>query len=161
MKERWEVPTFKLYFEGAPGVPLLNFEGIPGPRVLGSWPRCYTMSGPGPTFKFWQGPHRTNVPDLDILVPLFHHASFRGVLRKRCSEYMLQIYKRTLWRSLISINLLSNFIEIARQHGCFPVNLVHIFRISFPKNTSGGLLLNVTASQRLFTCQSCFRRSVS
>ena len=45
-------------------------------------------------------------------------------------------------RSVISIKLQSNFIEIALQHGCSPVNLLHIFRTSFPKNTSRRLLLN-------------------
>ena len=45
-------------------------------------------------------------------------------------------------RSAISISLLCNFIEIALRHGCSPVNLLHIFRASFFKNTSGGLLLN-------------------
>ena len=44
-------------------------------------------------------------------------------------------------RSVISIKLLCNFIEIALRHGCSPVNLLHIFRTPFPKNTSGGLLL--------------------
>ena len=37
--------------------------------------------------------------------------------------------------------LLSNFIEIALQHESSPVNLLHIFRTPFPKNTSGWLLL--------------------
>ena len=37
--------------------------------------------------------------------------------------------------------MLCNFIEIALRHGCSSVNLLHIFRTSFPKNTSGGLLL--------------------
>ena len=44
-------------------------------------------------------------------------------------------------RSVISIKLQSNFIEIALRHGCSPVNLPHIFRAPFSKNTSGGLLL--------------------
>ena len=35
----------------------------------------------------------------------------------------------------------SNFIEIALRHGCSPVNLLHIFRAPFLKNTSGRLLL--------------------
>ena len=39
------------------------------------------------------------------------------------------------------VALLCNFIEIALRHGCSPVNLLHIFRIPFPKNTSGRLLL--------------------
>ena len=37
--------------------------------------------------------------------------------------------------------LLCNFIEIAFRHGCSPVNLLHIFKKPFPKNTSEGLLL--------------------
>ena len=44
-------------------------------------------------------------------------------------------------RSAISINLLCNFIEIALRHGCSPVNLLHILRTPFCKNTSEGLLL--------------------
>ena len=37
--------------------------------------------------------------------------------------------------SLVSIKLLWNVIEIALRHGCSPVNLLHIFRTSFLKNT--------------------------
>ena len=44
---------------------------------------------------------------------------------------------------MISIKFQSNFIEITLRHGCSPINLLHIFRTSFPKNTSGWLLLNV------------------
>ena len=43
-----------------------------------------------------------------------------------------------------------NFIEIVLWHGCSPVNLLHIFRISFPMNTSEGLLLK-TLSLRSFS----------
>ena len=39
--------------------------------------------------------------------------------------------------------ILCNFIEIALRHGCSPVNLLHIFRTSFPKKISGGLLLTM------------------
>ena len=35
----------------------------------------------------------------------------------------------------------SNFIEITLRHGCSPVNLLHIFKTPFPRNTSGWLLL--------------------
>ena len=38
-------------------------------------------------------------------------------------------------QSMISIKLQSNFIEIGLLHGCFPVSLLHIFRIPFLKNT--------------------------
>ena len=44
-------------------------------------------------------------------------------------------------RSVISIKLLCNFIEIALRHGCSPVNLQHIFRTPFTKDISGRLLL--------------------
>ena len=33
-------------------------------------------------------------------------------------------------------------LEIALVHGCSPVNLLHIFRTCFSKNTSDGLLYN-------------------
>ena len=64
----------------------------------------------------------------------------RGVLRKRCSENIQQIYRR------IPIPK-SDFNKIAKQsnhtwnhtrHGCSPVNLQHIFRTPFPRNTHLG-----------------------
>ena len=47
-------------------------------------------------------------------------------------------------RNVISIKLQSNLIEITLQHGCSSVNLLHIFRTPFPRNTSGWLLLTIT-----------------
>ena len=44
-------------------------------------------------------------------------------------------------RSVISIKLHSNFIEITLRHECSLVNLLYIFRTPFSKNTSGRLLL--------------------
>ena len=49
--------------------------------------------------------------------------------------------KKKLLCSKITGKLLCNFIEIALRPRCSPVNLLHIFRISFYKNTSGGPLL--------------------
>ena len=46
-------------------------------------------------------------------------------------------------RSVISIKMQSNFIEITLQHGCSPETLLHIFRTPFSKNTSGRLLLKI------------------
>ena len=45
-------------------------------------------------------------------------------------------------RSSISVKLFCNFIEITFRRGCSPVNLEHIFRSPFLKNTFGWLLLN-------------------
>ena len=44
-------------------------------------------------------------------------------------------------RSAISIKLLCNSTEITLRHWCFPVNLLYIFRTTFPRNTSGWLRL--------------------
>ena len=46
-------------------------------------------------------------------------------------------------RSMISIKLFCNFIEITLQHGCSPANLLDIFRIPFLRNTSRWLLLKI------------------
>ena len=51
--------------------------------------------------------------------------------------------------SAIVITLQSNFNEIAFRHGCSPVNLLHIFRTPFPKNTSWGLFLQKYTQQYL------------
>ena len=58
---------------------------------------------------------------------------------------VLKIYYRFIGKHqcqrAISIKLLRNFTEITLQHVCPPVNLLHIFRTPFLKNTSGWLLL--------------------
>ena len=48
-------------------------------------------------------------------------------------------------RSAISIKLLYNFVHIGigLRYAYSPVNLLHIFRTSFPRNTSGRLLLKI------------------
>ena len=44
-----------------------------------------------------------------------------------------------------------DFIEITLRYGCSPVNLLHIFRAPFSKNTSGWLLLiSCNVIQRIF-----------
>ena len=74
--------------------------------------------------------------------------SSRSFLGKQSFEIM-HIFIEQPCQSVISIKLLCSFIEIALRHGCSPVNLLHIFRIPFPTNTSGGLLLGM---QKLSTC---------
>ena len=80
--------------------------------------------------------------DLDIVLNIdfrsCHPELFlvKGVL-KICSK----LTEEHPCRSLISIKLQSNFIEIPLRYGCSPVNWLHVFRTSFTKNTSGWLLL--------------------
>ena len=80
----------------------------------------------------------------------FRQQPFRDVLKKRCSENMQQIYKRTPMPKCVSTKLQSNFIEIILRHGCSPVNLLHVFRTTFPKNTSEGLLLKFQVFRRFW-----------
>ena len=51
-------------------------------------------------------------------------------------------------QGLISIKMLCNFVEITLQHGCSPVNLLHICKTPVPKNTPGQLLLNIINQKR-------------
>ena len=68
------------------------------------------------------------------LVHLSSEAASTSILRKRCSENM-------------------HFIEIALWHGCSPINLLHIFRTPFPKNTWGRLLLYLIKIYTQISCQ--------
>ena len=59
-------------------------------------------------------------------------------LKKRCSENMQQIYRRT---PMLTCDFNKVPKQIALRHGCSPVNLLHNFRIPSPRNTYGWLLL--------------------
>ena len=73
------------------------------------------------------------------------------ILKKSIMEnFILQIVdckKNLLFqatkRKSVFIHCFNNFIEIALRHGCSPVNLLHIFRMSFYKNTYVVLLLKI------------------
>ena len=62
----------------------------------------------------------------------------KGVL-KICCKFSEE---HPCW-SAITIKLFCNFIEITLRHECSPVNLLHIFKTPFLKNTSGWLLLYI------------------
>ena len=72
---------------------------------------------------------------------IFQRQPPRGVLWKRCSENMQQIYTRTTMPKRDFNKVALQLIEITLQHGCSLVNLLHIFRTTFTKNTSRWLLL--------------------
>ena len=65
----------------------------------------------------------------------------RGVPRKSVLKICSKFVREHPYRGVISIKLFCNFIEITLRHGCSPVNLLHICRTSFRKNTSGRRLL--------------------
>ena len=63
----------------------------------------------------------------------------KGVLKK-CSKFTGE----HPCRSAISIKMVCNYIKIVLRPGCFPINLLDIFRTPFPKDTSGQLLLQIS-----------------
>ena len=66
------------------------------------------------------------------------HVKFRSshpevLLGKGVLEICNKFIREQPYRSAISIKLLYNFTEITLRHGCSPINLLHIFRLPFPK----------------------------
>ena len=77
----------------------------------------------------------------------------RGVLRKSVVKICSKFTREHLCRSVISIKLLCNFIQIILRHGRSPANLLQIFRTLFLKNTSGRLLLVFLVSTTIYADQ--------
>ena len=75
---------------------------------------------------------------------IFENSHSEVFLRKDVLKICTKFTGQHPCRSAISTKLQSNFIEITLRHGYSPVNLLHIFRTPFPKNTSEGLLLKIT-----------------
>ena len=75
----------------------------------------------------------------DKIIP---ETAVQRCFRKRCSENMQQIYRGTPMPKCDSTKLK----KVALRHGCSQVNLLHIFRTSFLKITSGRLLLQYLIS---------------
>ena len=75
---------------------------------------------------------------------------FRGVLRKRCSEIMQQIYRRTPMPKC-------DFSKVAFRHGSFFVNLLHIFRTTFLTGGLSGLEQFFAGERAFFHLKSSFR----
>ena len=92
--------------------------------------------------------------NLKLLIRSSHQEVFleKGVLKICC-----KFTGEHPCRSVISIKLFCSFIEITLRYGC-SVNLLHIFRTHFTKNTFGWLLLTnlMTLSWSLLTVVFCF-----
>ena len=83
-----------------------------------------------------------------------------GVLTKRWSENMQQIYR---WKPMPNCDfnkVARNFIEFTIRHGCSPVNLLLIFRPPFCKNTSKGLLLVWQRTYQQISKNRCVSTSI-
>ena len=64
-------------------------------------------------------------------------------LEKGCLKICSKFTGEHPCRIVISIELLCYFIQVALRHGCSHLNLLHIFRTYFSKNTYRGLLLQL------------------
>ena len=72
-------------------------------------------------------------------------------LRKGVLEICSKFTGEHPCRGGISITLNGNFIEITLRHGCSPVNLQHLFKKPFLKNTSGWMLLDMQSLRKLIS----------
>ena len=72
----------------------------------------------------------------------FRSSPPEALLRKCVLKTCRKFTGKHLCRSVISMKLQSNFIEITLRHECSPENLLYAFRTPFPKNSSAGLLLH-------------------
>ena len=65
-------------------------------------------------------------------------------ISKFCGTFHVSLFSLLcIINFLVIVGLNRNFIEITLRHGCSPVNLLHISRAPYPKNTSKGLLLQL------------------
>ena len=83
-------------------------------------------------------------PSLPLATQHFDRSSHPDVFLekgflKTCSKFTGE----HLCRSVISIQLFCNFVEITLWHGCSPVNLLHIFRTTFTRNTAAASVHSV------------------
>ena len=74
---------------------------------------------------------------------LFRSSPTEVVLRKDVLKICSKFTTEQPCQSVITIKLFCSFIEITYWQGCSPVNLLHIFKTPFCKNTSVGLLLSI------------------
>ena len=99
-------------------------------------------------FLFLTATSRLNLPNLCTQKTNFYHFAFLS-LRETYWQFCHFLKTRT-FRSSHQVVFLgkgvlktcNKFIEITLRHGYFPVNLLHIFRTPFLRNTSERLLLD-------------------
>ena len=88
----------------------------------------------------------SSTSEIDVKISFIDRSSRPEVfIRKDVLKLCRKFTGEHPYQSVISIQLLCNFIEIALRHRCSPVNLLHILRTPFPRNTSGWLLLSINS----------------
>ena len=76
----------------------------------------------------------------------FQKQPSRGVLKKRSTENMQQIYRRTFMLKR-DFNNFATLLKLLIRHGCSPVNLLHFFRTPFYKSIHGEVFLHSETCQ--------------
>ena len=107
---------------------------------------------------FWHSAVSAKLLILGICPSFIQKQPLKGVLSKRCSKNMQQIYKRTPMPKC-------DFNKVAKQitlrYECSPVNLLHIFRTAFTKNTSGWLLMFVVIENQWFFMTTLYKAATN
>ena len=83
-----------------------------------------------------------------VKVAIFRSSHPEVFFKKRCSESMQQIYRRTLMQKC-------DFNKVALRDGCPLVVLLNIFSIPLLKNTSARLLLNISHINLIINLWKC------
>ena len=86
------------------------------------------------------------------LIMKFQKQPPRGVPRKRSTENMQKIYRRTTMLKFDYKNAAKQLYWNRTSAWLSPVNLLHIFRTPFPENTSERLLLKLLKICNLVMC---------
>ena len=86
------------------------------------------------------------------LIMKFQKQPPRGVPRKRSTENMQKIYRRTTMLKFDFNKLAKQLYWNRTSAWLSPVNLLHIFRTPFPENTSERLLLKLLKICNLVMC---------
>ena len=108
----------------------------------GSFGGLTRIDAPSSTIKLERGSKKTKLYCCSKMDRSSPPELFSGnIVLKICSKFT----EEHLCRSVVSIKLRNNFIETTLWHGC-SVNLPHICRTSFPKNSYGRLLLDGSLS---------------
>ena len=78
-----------------------------------------------------KAPHVNKTKNTAVAFSIFQKQRSRGILSKRCSENMQQIYRRTPMPKCDFNKVALQFIEIALWHGCSPAYFAAYFQNNF------------------------------
>ena len=87
--------------------------------------------------------------DMEMVINLSRSSPSQVFLGKGVLKICSKLTGEHACQNVISIKLQSNFIEITLRHGFSPVNLLHVFRTPFHKNTCEELHLSKNKNKKV------------